>query len=174
MRVGKAKIAGLIVGLRTVTTRRGEIAIVTVDDKTGFADFVLDSNVFQTHVDLLIPDKVAVFSGRCSTDRYTGRLSMQVDSVDSLDALRERYARQIILEIEEEKITEDLVRHLEQILKSSDRGYTEICLACVSEHSTAMFRLDGRWKIKVSTYLIERLNRLFSQDKIVIQYGEIS
>ena len=94
--------------------------------------------------------------------------------MDSLDALRERYARQIILEVEEEQITEDLVRHLEAILKSSDRGYTEICLACVSEHSTAMFRLDGRWKIKVSTYLIERLNRLFSQDKILIQYGEIA
>ena len=173
MRVGKARIAGLIVGLRTVSTRRGEIAIVTVDDKTGFADFVLDNKVFQTHVDLLIPDKIAVFSGRCSTDRYTGRISMQVDSVDSLDALRERYARQIILEIEEEKITEDLVRYLEQTLRSSDRGHTEICLACVSEQSTAMFRLDGKWKIKVSTYLIERLNRLFSQDKIVIQYGEI-
>ena len=174
MRVGKTKIAGLIVGLRTVSTRRGELAIVTVDDKTGFADFVLDSVVFQKYVDLLIPDKIAVFSGRCSTDRYTGRLNMQVDSVDSLDALRERYARQIILEIEEEKITEDLVRYLEQTLKSTDRGHTEICLACVSEHSTAMFRLDGRWKIKVSPYLIERLNRLFSQDKILIQYGEIA
>jgi hypothetical protein len=160
------------VGLRTVSTRRGELAIVTVDDKTGFADFVLDSVVFQKYVDLLIPDKIAVFSGRCSTDRYTGRLNMQVDSVDSLDALRERYARQIILEIEEEKITEDLVRYLEQTLKSTDRGHTEICLACVSEHSTAMFRLDQKWKIKVSAYLIERLNRLFSQDKIVIQYGE--
>ena len=173
MRVGKTKIAGLIVGIRTVNTRRGELAIVTVDDKTGFADFVLDSKVFQTHVDLLIPDKIAVFSGRCSTDRYTGRISMQVDSVDSLEALRERYARQIILEIEEEKITEDLVRYLEQTLKSTDRGHTEICLACVSEHSTAMFRLDGKWKIKVSTYLLERLNRLFSRDKIVIQYGEL-
>ena len=172
MRVGKTKIAGLIVGLRTVTTRRGEIAIVTVDDKTGFADFVLDSKVFQTYVDLLIPEKIAVFSGRCSADRYTGRLSMQVDSVDSLDALRERYARQIILEIEEEKITEDLVRYLEQTLKSTDRGDTEICLACVSEDSTAMFRLDRKWKIKMSTYLVERLNRLFSQDKIVIQYDE--
>ena len=80
MRVGKAKIAGLIVGLRAVNTRRGrDIAIVTVDDKTGFADFVLDSNVFQTHVDLLIPDKVAVFGplfhGQIHwSSQYAGRL----------------------------------------------------------------------------------------------------
>ena len=94
--------------------------------------------------------------------------------MDSLDALRERYARQITLEIEEEKITEELVRYLEEILQSSDRGCTEFCVACVSEHSMAMFRLDGRWKVKVSPYLIERLNRLFSQDKILIQYGEIA
>ena len=58
--------------------------------------------------------------------------------------LREKYARQIILEVEEGRITEDLISCLEETLKNAEPGETEIRLACVSEHSTAMFSFDGK------------------------------
>ena len=173
LKPGKNRIAGLIVGVRTIRTRKGEMGAVTVDDRTGTAELILENKVFDQYIDLLIPEKIAIFSGRCNLDKYTNKMGMQVDSVSSLDLLREQHASQIVLEIEETSIDGALIEDLAKILREADSGTTQICLFCVSRQSTARFSFGEEWKVKANSYLMDSLKRLLSQDKIKIEYADM-
>ncbi len=173
LKQGKNQIAGLIVGVRTIRTRKGEIGVITVDDRTGIAELILENTVFNRHIDLLIPEKIAIFNGWCNLDKYTNKMNMQVDSVSSLDLLREQHASQIVLEIEEASINDALIEALAKILREADSGTTQVCLFCVSRQSTARFRFGKEWRVKANSFLIDSLKRLLSQDKIKIEYGDM-
>ena len=60
----KLMVAGLVVGLRTMNTRRGErMAFVTLDDQTARLELAVFSDLYSQHRDLIRKDNLLVVNG---------------------------------------------------------------------------------------------------------------
>jgi len=66
-------VAGLVVAMRTMNTRRGDrMAFVTLDDRTGRLELAVFSELYTRHRDLLGKDNLLVVEGHVSVDEYSG------------------------------------------------------------------------------------------------------
>jgi DNA polymerase III subunit alpha len=79
-------IAGLVVGLRVMQTKRGDrMAFVTLDDRTGRLDLAIFSELFERHRELLVKDTLLVVKGHVSVDEYTGGFKMSAEEIYNID-----------------------------------------------------------------------------------------
>ncbi|MFN3235280.1 MAG: DNA polymerase III subunit alpha, partial [Gammaproteobacteria bacterium] len=66
-------VAGLVIALRTMNTKRGDrMAFMTLDDNAGSIEIAVFADSFAEYRDLLIKDQLLIVEGEVSVDDYSG------------------------------------------------------------------------------------------------------
>ena len=92
-------VAGIVAGVRVVQGQRGRVAIVTLEDRSGVLETVVNERVLDTVRALLREDELLVFQGRAMADRFSGGIRFNVDAVWTLEQARERLGRRIRMRV---------------------------------------------------------------------------
>ncbi len=112
-------VAGLVVTMRTVNTRRGDrMAFVTLDDSTGRIDISVFGDLYTAQRDAIKKDKLLVVRGAVSVDEFTGGYSMRAETVFELNQLRPK-ASQVIVTLKQSEICADAITQLYQSMKTA-------------------------------------------------------
>jgi len=91
---GKQLVAGLVVGLRTMQSRRGGMmGFASLDDRSGRIEISMFSDVFENNKHKLANDTLLVVQGDVQGDEYSGELKIRVHEVFTIDEARARFAR---------------------------------------------------------------------------------
>jgi DNA polymerase-3 subunit alpha len=166
-------VAGLVVGMRTMQTRRGDrMAFVTLDDRTGRLELAVFSDLFERHRDLLVKDALLVVEGQVSVDEYSGGFKMSAERLYNIDQARASFAACVEIELQAEQLEADFVQQLKQALKPSMPGSCPVALRYGSAAATAEIVLGPEWKVMPTGVLLERLAGLAGTGRVRLIYPD--
>ena len=167
---GNQVIVGLIMATRTMNSRRGTMAVMTLDDSSAQVEVTLFSEAYLEFRDLLVKDTIVIAEGRISVDDKTGRLAMRANGMRSLVAARESSVSDLTIEISAETADEQFVEQLEKILAGFGGGSCPVSLIYRQPRNSARIRLGARWQVVPSDELLQELRDVVGAEKVALQY----
>ncbi len=163
-------VAGLVTGMRTINTRRGRMAIVTLDDRTGRVDATLFSDIYEHHRDNISRDTILVMSGKLGPDDYSGGYRLNVDNVYSIDQAREKYAKRIVIRLAADKGGNGFIQGLSEILGPYRQGGCPVWIHYQTDDAIADMPLGDGWRVRPCDELLQRLKQLTGEQCVSLVY----
>ncbi len=163
-------VAGLVVGMRVMQTRRGDrMAFVTLDDRTGRLELAVFSELFERHRELLVKDTLLVVKGHVSVDEYTGGFKMSAEEIYNIDQARGVFGSRLIIAVDATTAANGFMDELRQILAPS-QGPCPVWVRYRSEAAEVELVLGEEWKVSPSKAVLERLSRLAGERNVQVEY----
>ncbi len=169
----EARVAGLIVELRTRQTKQGKMmGFATLDDRTGRLEVAAFSGVFDKYRDLLSKDAILVAEGSLAVDDFSNSLRMTAEKLYSMEEAREMYARSIMLNWNavqwppEKKFADELA----EILRPFVGGQCPITIEYTAGTAKAALQLGDDWRVRPSDELLVRLRRFLPAEGVTVKY----
>ena len=162
-------IAGLIIGMRTRNTRRGRMAILTLDDQSAWLEIPIYSELYEANKQLLQEDRLVIISGKAGFDDYTGGTRVTAERIHDMDSARETFATDLRITLK--KNTGDAVDGLKSILDPVTGGTTPVIIDYSNDIARASIHLPRQWCVHPSAQLLEDLNKLEAVSRAVCEYN---
>jgi DNA polymerase-3 subunit alpha len=161
-----ASIAGLVLGVRVMTNKKGRRwGIVTLDDRSGRVDVRLFPDTFEEYEAMLQTDRVLFVQGQVSFDEYSGGNTMTARKMLDIVDAREQYIRAIALQLDT-PIATDTVTQLQHILSQSVGGTCPVLMQLSNSDFTVDVKADANWYISPSDQLLHDLRELLGTDNV--------
>ncbi|MFT4517821.1 MAG: DNA polymerase-3 subunit alpha [Halioglobus sp.] len=167
---GNQVIVGLIMATRTMNTKRGTMAVMTLDDSSAQIEVTLFSDAFTQYREMLVKDTIVIAEGRISTDERTGKLAMRGNGLRSLVDARQSFASNLTIEVSSERVDEQFAELLEKTLTRGGGGRCPVSLIYRQPHNTARVQLGTRWQVIPSDELLQELRDVVGADGVALQY----
>jgi DNA polymerase-3 subunit alpha len=169
----EARVAGLIVEMRTRQTKQGKMmGFATLDDRTGRLEVAAFSGIYDKYRDLLSKDTLLVAEGSLSMDDYTNSLRMTAEKLYSMEEAREMFARGIVLgwDASQWSRSRAFVEELKQILMPFRGGECPVAIEYIAATAKSTIQLGDEWRVRPSDELLIRLRRLLSLEAVSVKY----
>ncbi|WP_355659548.1 DNA polymerase III subunit alpha [Halomonas salifodinae] len=166
------RIAGLVVGVRTMKSKRGDtMAFLTLDDRTGRIEASLFGELYDQLRGQIEADQVLIIEGEVSSDDYSGGLRLRGKEVTPMVAARTRYAQAVELRIDGRRANGRLIRSLEASLEPyrSAEGLP-VRLHYRNERAGGWLELAEAWRVAPSDDLLIALREVEGQDGVGLSY----
>ncbi|GKW50744.1 DNA polymerase III subunit alpha [Halomonas sp. NCCP-2165] len=166
------RIAGLVVGVRTMKSKRGDtMAFLTLDDRTGRIEASLFGELYDQLRGQIEADQVLIIEGEVSSDDYSGGLRLRGKEVTPMVAARTRYAQAVELRIDGQRANGGLIRSLEASLEPyrSAEGLP-VRLHYRNARAGGWLELAEAWRVAPSDELLIALREVEGQDGVGLSY----
>ncbi|MEJ2107978.1 MAG: DNA polymerase III subunit alpha [Acidiferrobacteraceae bacterium] len=167
----RSVVAGLVVGLRTMQTRRGDrMAFVTLDDRTGRLELAVFSDLYTSAREQLAKDSLVVVEGQLSVDEYTGGFKMRAEKIYNIDQARSEFASRLVIDVDADRAGNGFVAELKRILEPAVPGACPVYIHYRSGNAEAEIVLGEEWTVDPSAAVIDRLADLAGEDRVRVVY----
>jgi DNA polymerase-3 subunit alpha len=167
---GSVVLAGLVVDIRTINSRRGRMAIVALDDRTARVEVVVYSDLYSQKRDVLVPDRVLVAEGELAVDERTGGPSLLATQVYDLDQARAAFAKRVLIRLDADQGGQGVVNGLATVLRPFQEGRTPVFIEYRRADASAWLRLGDDWRVNPTDELLRRLTDLAGADRVRVEY----
>jgi DNA polymerase-3 subunit alpha len=161
-----AMMAGVIYGVQMRNSRRGRIAILTLDDGTARVEVVVYSELFHEKRAAVQEDQVIVVKGRIFNDDFSGGLRITADQLMDLAELRGAYARLLRLNINGQADS----AKLKSILAQYGGGQCQVAIRYRNATGECDIRLPESCKVKISAPLLDSLAEWLDEKNVEVVY----
>ena len=140
------RLAGLVVDAQHRLTKAGKnFAVLTVEDYSGKADFMLWSEDYVKYTNYLEKGLIVMLEG-AFRKRYNGdQYDFKLEKLHLLETVKPNLTKQVIIDVEPQFINEELVDFIDKNVKANP-GKTSLKFNII----------DSRHKFKVGMYSLER------------------
>jgi len=159
-------MAGVIYGVQMRNSRRGRIAILTLDDGTARIEVVVFGELFYEKRAAVQEDQVIVVKGRVFNDEFSGGLRITADQLMDLAELRAAYARLLRLNINGQADSQKL----RSILAQYAGGQCHVAIRYRNATGECDIRLPETCKVKVSAPLLDSLAEWLDEKNVEVVY----
>jgi DNA polymerase-3 subunit alpha len=163
-------VAGLLVNLRTMNSRRGKMAVFMLDDRSGRIEVVAYSDVYVEHRDMIRKDRLMVVQGEVMHDDFNDGFSISARAIFDIDTARERYARHVLITLAETADQKTLASTLSSALTPFCEGKTPVCIDYQRPDATGRINLGEQWRVRPSQELLNRLRALDVTREVLVEY----
>jgi DNA polymerase-3 subunit alpha len=164
-------VAGLVVAIRTMQTRRGDrMAFVTLDDRTGRLELAVFSDLYGQSRERLAKDTLLVVRGEVSVDEYTGGFKMSAEELYNMDQARAAFSARLVIDVNADQAGNGFVEELKEILRPAAQGKCPVYLHYRSPQAEAEIVLGDEWRISPNNTVLERLSRLAGESSVHLVY----
>ncbi|NOZ10962.1 MAG: DNA polymerase III subunit alpha [Gammaproteobacteria bacterium] len=165
-------IAGLVVALRTMNTRRGDkMAFMTLDDRSGRLEIAVFADAYKSCRELLRKDVLLIVEGQVTVDEYTDGFKMSASRIYDLDQARGSLAKRLVIKVDRSHASNGFLSSLEAILKPHiNPGSCPVYLHYENVEATAVVALGPEWQVLPCTDILEGLSHLAGQDQVEVFY----
>ncbi len=164
-------VAGLVVAIRMVNTRRGgRMAILTLDDRTGRVEATLFPEAYDRYRNLVARDKVLVVKGTLGLDDYTGGYRLSPEDLYSVDQAREHFAKRLVIAVDDRKGANGFVHSLAELLTPFKEGHCPVWIRYQADAARAQLPLGEGWRVHPTDELLHRLRELAGQQHVEVIY----
>ncbi|PPC89830.1 MAG: DNA polymerase III subunit alpha, partial [Methylobacter sp.] len=114
----EARVAGLVVDVRTRQTKQGKtMAFAIIDDKTGRLEVAAFGDTYEKYRDIFTRDTLLIAEGAAGIDDFSGMLRLTAEKLYSIEQARDAFARGLQLNWDANAIPQDLISGLQSVLK---------------------------------------------------------
>ncbi len=164
-------VAGLVVAMRTMNTRRGDrMAFVTLDDRSGRLELAVFADTYQHYRDLLVKDRLVVVEGEVSVDDYSGGIKMSARKVYDIDNARESFAKRLVLTLNQGQAVNGFVQDLAQVLAPFREGRCAVRVEYHRPDAQAQLTFGPDWRVRPTDELLRRITELTGEGSVRIEY----
>jgi DNA polymerase-3 subunit alpha len=167
-RWGEARVvstAGLVLELR----RRGARLSLILDDRSGRIEVTVNEEQQQRYRELLVADALLRVEGALRFDEFSDAWRIHLRSLQSLEQVRERTATRVVVEWPSGVAAAQPLQQLTELLTAARGGGTGVVLRYTGETARCSLLLGDEWKVRLSTDLLEQLQRRIGPVRVV--YG---
>jgi DNA polymerase-3 subunit alpha len=162
-------LAGMVSGVRILQTRRGKMAVLTLDDGSASLEVVVFNELYDSNRPWIRDDELLVVNGKAELDAYSGGMRVTADELYDFASARAAYAKRLdIFCSMDGKIR---VPQLAQLLKPYCGGKCPVQINYSNLIGSAPLRLGEDWQVTLPDELIENLRALCGSDKVQVVYS---
>ena len=170
---GVQKVAGLLVAIRTMKNKRGQLmAFATLDDRSARMEIALFSETFLENRERLQTDAVLILEGKVTYDDYSGSLKMRADSVMDMTQARRQYSRGLRLAVDQQQCGNGLLDELGQTLQPYRGDGCPVSLDYSRSDARSLIRLGDAWQVSPEDELLLNLRHLLGDDRVAMMYDD--
>jgi DNA polymerase-3 subunit alpha len=158
--------AGVIYGVAMRNSRRGRMAVLTLDDGSARVEVVVFGELFHEKRAVIQEDQVVVVQGRVSQDEFSGGIRFTADRLMDLAEVRSHYARALRLSING---LADPAR-LRSLLAPYRGGNCPVAIRYRNAQGECDIRLPDEYRVKVSAGLLASLSEWLSERNVEVVY----
>jgi DNA polymerase-3 subunit alpha len=163
-------VAGIVTTLRIQSSRRGKMAIVTLDDGKGRAEVLVYNETFDASRALLREDQLVIMeirvTQRMTEDGESQGLRIIADNVFDLATIRKRFAKGIRLACNGNASADRLA----EILQPYRPGSTPVTVRYANERIGGELELPEAWRVNPDDTLIDRLREWLAPENVQVLY----
>lgn len=164
-------VAGLVVGLRVMKTKRGDnMAFVTLDDRSGRIECAVFSDTYNEYRERLVKDAMLVIEGQVNFDDYSGGLKMRANKVLSLADARIDLARALAINVWSNQLSDDFSRSLDKTLTPYKNGRCKVKLNYHRPDAQGCVVLGKEWLVRPEDALLENLREVYGRNNVALEY----
>ncbi len=146
------------------------MAIITLRDRTGHLDVTVFSDVYQEYRDLLSKGQLLIIEGDMSVDSFTGSYRVLARQVLNMVQARESYAECLLLKIDENKLDNNFINKLTEILKVFSGGKCLVAIAYSCQGAQSKLLLGDNWQVKPTDELLAQLGEYLGSSNVAMKY----
>lgn len=164
-------VAGLVVAIRTMNSRRGDrIAFVTLDDRSGRIELAVFAEAYQRFRELLVKDRLLVVEGTVSIDEYSGGFRMSAENIYNINNARESFAKRLEIDVAQKQTANGFIGSLAEVLQPFREGCCPVWINYQGQNAAARMALGQEWHIHPTDELLHRLTEVAGPDNFRIVY----
>ena len=164
-------VAGLIIAIRTMNTKRGDrMAFITIDDRSGRIELAVFSEPYARYRDLLAKDKLIVVEGEVSVDEFSGGYRISARAIYDINQAREHFAKRLMISVDEIKAGNGFVPALHGTLRAFREGNCPVVIEYQRPGARAELSLGQEWRVHPTDELLHRLKELAGPEKVRVIY----
>ncbi len=164
-------VAGLVVAMRVLNSRKGRMAVVSLDDGSARMEAVVYSEAYHQYREIFAKDKVIVVEGEVAIDEMTALPAMTVSAAYELEGARSHFARRVSIKIDKARVCNEFVDELANVLAPYRRlGKTPVCIEYDGRAASAGITLGEAWRVVPSEELMRGLEALAGPERVDIVY----
>jgi DNA polymerase-3 subunit alpha len=158
--------AGVIHGVMLRNSRRGRMAVITLDDGSARIEVVVYGELFHEKRAMIQEDQVVVVQGRVAPDDFSGGVRLQADRLMDVAEVRGQFARALRLSINGQA---DSAR-LRALLAPYAGGKCAVSIRYSNADGQCDIRLPDAYKVKLSEPLLASLAEWLSERNVEVVY----
>jgi DNA polymerase-3 subunit alpha len=164
-------IAGLVVGLRTLFTKRGNrMAILTLEAGAERCDVTVFSEAYQRYQAALVKDEILIVEGEVSLDEFTGNQRLTAERILRMDDAREAFAKCLKIHITEQQANPQFIAELKNILHAFTPGGLPVVLQYAHAQASSEILLGKQWQVKPQAQLFAQLTQCCDPAQFSVEY----
>ena len=162
-------LAGMVAGVRIQQTRRGRMAIVTLDDGSAQIEMTVFNEIFEASRPWIREDELLVVEGRASLDEYSGNMRVTADKLYDFASARSLFAKRLDL-----LVTADSKLHvdkLKEMFTPYRDGKCPVHIDYRNHLGCTRLKLGDEWNVSLSEDLLQGLRGVLGEDKVRVVYS---
>ncbi len=169
-RGNRVVVAGLLLDIRMINSRRGKMAIITLDDRSARIEFTLFAEALERYRDVLLKDNILVIEGDVSNDEYSGGLRLNCKELYDLAQAREQFAKRLVLRFDHSRAAEGLLDELSHRLAPYREGRCPLVVEYCNHAAKVELAFGDAWRIRPDEQLLDSLRQLIGNENVEIVY----
>ena len=169
------RVAGFVTAVRTMMSKRGKLAFITLEDTSGKVEVMLTGEVLNQASPILKSDQILLLECRIQRDDYNGGggLRIMANNVLTLQQAREHFARSLTLHLCPQHDIDAVLALLHAHRAAPNSDTMPIPLRITYRNADAQGELDLKhtWQIVPTTDLFDQLSRLLGEQHLVVGWS---
>ena len=163
----QVRLAGIVSGLRLQQTRRGRMAVITLDDGGAQTEMTVFNEEYEKSRPWIKEDELLVIEGKASLDEYSGNIRVSGETLLSFSQARSRYAQHLSLNCNGSVEVEKLV----EILKPWCEGECKVLINYNNKDASCQLALGEAWQVTLADELLADLRTALRPESVKIVYA---
>jgi len=160
-------LAGIVSAFRLQQTRRGRMAIITLDDGAGQTELTVFNEIYEANRPWIVEDELLVVQGRASLDEYSGNVRVSGEELFDFAQARSNFAQQLSLRCNG---SADIVQ-LKNLFTPYREGKCPVQIDYRNAQASCRIRLGETWQVTLQDDLLRDLQKLLQPENVQVIYG---
>jgi DNA polymerase-3 subunit alpha len=162
-------LAGMVNGVRILQTRRGKMAVITLDDGSAQLEMTVFNDIYEASRPWIRDDELLVVNGKANMDDYSGNMRITAEELYDFASARAVFAKRLdIFCSMDDKIR---VPQLAELLKPYCGGKCPVQINYRNLIGSAPLRLSDAWQVTLPDELLEGLRTMCGVDNVKVVYA---
>ncbi|HWV18203.1 MAG TPA: DNA polymerase III subunit alpha [Rhodocyclaceae bacterium] len=163
-------MAGVVLSTRTQMTRRGKMAVITLDDATAQIEVTVFNELWDAERAKIKEDELLLIEGKISHDDFSGGLRVSADKIMTLGEARGRFARALQLSMNGNSIEGRYAEKLRVMLTPYRNGACPVRVAYRNHEAEVELGLSDAWRIRLDDELLISLREWLQPENVKVIY----
>ncbi|MBI1887942.1 MAG: DNA polymerase III subunit alpha [Nitrosomonadales bacterium] len=159
-------LAGIVAGLRIQQTRRGRMAVVTLDDGGAQVEVTVFNDLYEPSRPWIREDELLVVHGKASLDSYTDSVRVNADELFDFASARSAFAKELALRCN----GRTSVAQLKKLFAPYRNGKCPVQIHYRNDDASCRLRLDETWQVTLHDDLLHGLRELLQAENVKVMY----